>query len=263
VHTSVHAFARPVLKSTVLVALPIGPQANGSGFLISEDGIVVTNAHVIDGMRRIGAQRVELSFGDGRVFLAQPLASDARSDIGLLQVLNAPPLPYLRPGRCRDLEPGDVVHVLGAPLGGNLTLSRCAQRVAAVTELLGPLSRLQVAGLPMYVRVSVLCVDSGFFGHASYMVDDPSIDQRVLFRGQEDWSLLQVNCSIMEGNSGGPVVNSDGEAVGIVSHGKMAHGGLLAYAVSMDQALPIIESLRRDGYAVRGKVPCMRSHRSL
>ena len=168
---------------------------------------------------------LQLHFDDGRVYLAQMLASDPQSDIGLLKIVPHPasPLPafpFLKPGRAAELDPGDVIHVLGAPLGGKLTVA------------------------------------SGIYGNSMFIIDDPTIDTRYVLRGQDDWSLLQINATVMEGNSGGPVVNADGDVVGIVAMGKTSsHGvGSISYAVSMDQAWPIIQSLVTNGYAVRGRV---------
>ncbi len=82
------------------------------------------------------SQRIEVFFDDGRVFLCDVVASDKKADIGLLKIrANAtgstpgqlPELPYLRPGRAHSLKPGEWVSVLGAPLGGLLTVSAGAQ----------------------------------------------------------------------------------------------------------------------------------------
>ena len=103
-------------------------RANGSGFLISDDGLVVTNNHVLEGLRSIHAERVELHFADGRVYLARMVAADPQADIGLLKIQPraTSPLPsfrFLKPGSAAALEPGDDIHVLGAPLGGKLTVA--------------------------------------------------------------------------------------------------------------------------------------------
>lgn len=202
-------------------------RANGSAFIISEDGVCVTNAHVISGLRDIHAERIELHFDDGHVQQARILAADPLSDIGLLKIVphnvgpGAPPsFPFLNLGKASDLEPGDVVHAIGAPLGGKLTVS------------------------------------SGTFGYTSYLIDDSTIDTRFVLRGQDDWQLLQIGCSIMEGNSGGPVINANGDVVGIAAMGKSSGKGIgsLSFAISIDQATRIIDALRRDGFAVRGKV---------
>ena len=91
-----------------------------------------------------------------------------------------------------------------------------------------------------------------------FLIDDPTIDTRYVLRGQEDWSLLQINCTVLEGNSGGPVINASGDVVGIVAMGKSSsHGvGSISYAVSMDQAWPIIQSLVKQGWVMSLSCSC-------
>jgi S1-C subfamily serine protease len=89
-----------------------------------------------------------------------------------------------------------------------------------------------------------------------YVVDDHTIDTRFVMVGQDDQNLLQIDATIVQGNSGGPIVNAKGVVVGIAVMGKMAMGGLgsIAYAVSIDQAWPIVQQLIADGTAKRARI---------
>ncbi len=83
----------------------------GSGFIITPDGIVLTSAHVI-----AGGRRVTVRLSDRREFRARVLGSDPVTDVAVLR-LDASHLPYLRAGLLEQLQPGDAVVAIGAPFG--------------------------------------------------------------------------------------------------------------------------------------------------
>ena len=94
--------------------MPKGPHtmhAQGSGFLVSSDGIVLTNAHVID-----GAKVVTVKLSDHREFKAKVLGADTRSDIAVLKI-DAHNLPTVRVGNSDQLGVGDYVLAIGEPFG--------------------------------------------------------------------------------------------------------------------------------------------------
>jgi serine protease Do len=98
---------------------PRGPlQSQGSGFVISEDGLVVTNNHVI-----AGAERIEVVMEDGERMDAMLVGTDPATDIALLQVENAEGLPSVEWGDSEELAIGDWVVAIGNPfgLGGTVT----------------------------------------------------------------------------------------------------------------------------------------------
>lgn len=98
---------------------PQGPrQALGSGFIISEDGFVVTNDHVI-----AGAESIEVTLGDDRRVTAELIGTDPATDIALLKVNDASDLPAVEWGTSRDLKIGEWVVAIGNPfgLGGTVT----------------------------------------------------------------------------------------------------------------------------------------------
>ena len=83
----------------------------GSGFIISADGYVLTNHHVIE-----GADKVAVKLSDTREFTAKVVGSDEKSDIALLKI-EAKDLPTLRIGDSRELKPGQWVVAIGSPFG--------------------------------------------------------------------------------------------------------------------------------------------------
>src|SRR5690606_16081187 len=101
----------------------------GSGFIISADGYVLTNLHVID-----GADKVAVKLSDSREFTAKVVGSDEKSDIALLKI-EARDLPTLRIGDSKDLKPGQWVVAIGSPFG--LDHSVTAGIVSAVGRAAG------------------------------------------------------------------------------------------------------------------------------
>ncbi|MCA9713636.1 MAG: trypsin-like peptidase domain-containing protein [Myxococcales bacterium] len=88
------------------------PEGVGSGFVISADGLAVTNHHVIK-----NAERIEVKLSDGRVFKASVLGSDPYTDLALLKLEGARGLTPVPFGSSHDLQVGDWVLALGSPMG--------------------------------------------------------------------------------------------------------------------------------------------------
>jgi serine protease Do len=105
-------------------------EARGSGFLIRQDGLIVTNNHVVkDG------SSVSVTLDDGTELKAKVLGTDTRTDIALLKVDAGKPLPFIQLGNSRDVRPGEWVVAMGNPfgLGGSVT----AGIVSAVSRDIG------------------------------------------------------------------------------------------------------------------------------
>lgn len=104
--------------------MPQSPQrqrpmtALGSGFVVSADGYVVTNNHVVE-----NADEVNVTFADNREFDAEVVGTDPQTDLALLKLEADEPLPYVSWGNSDPLRPGDVVIAVGNPfgLGGSVT----------------------------------------------------------------------------------------------------------------------------------------------
>jgi serine protease Do len=83
----------------------------GSGFIVSADGIILTNAHVVD-----GAQKVTVKLTDRREFEARVIGADAKSDVAVLKI-DAHDLPVTKLGDPRQLQVGEWVVAIGSPFG--------------------------------------------------------------------------------------------------------------------------------------------------
>ena len=188
---------------------PRGPRGGGTslgtGFLISEDGYVLTNHHVVD-----GADTVKVMLSDRRELAAKVIGSDEQSDVALLKV-DAKGLPFLRMAKAESTKPGQWVIAIGSPFG--LDHSVTAGIISAV-------------------------------GRAN-----PYADQRYV-------PFIQTDVAINQGNSGGPLLNTGGEVVGINSQIFSNSGGYMgvSFAIPIDVAMNAAEQLRATGKVSRGQL---------
>jgi serine protease Do len=177
----------------------------GSGFVISADGYVLTNHHVVD-----GAEDVKVTFSDRREFAARIVGSDEQSDVALLKI-DGRNLPTLRIGDSRSLKPGQWAVAIGSPFG--LDQSVTAGIISAV-------------------------------GRAN-----PYASQRYV-------PFIQTDVAINRGNSGGPLLNTRGEVVGINSQIFSNSGGYMgvSFAIPMDVAMNVVDQLKTTGQVRRGQI---------
>jgi serine protease Do len=105
-------------------------EARGSGFIISADGVIVTNNHVVK-----GARTLSVTLDDGTVLPAKVLGSDAKTDIAILKVEAHHNLPFIQLGNSRNVKPGEWVVAMGNPFG--LTSTVTAGIVSAVSRDIG------------------------------------------------------------------------------------------------------------------------------
>ncbi len=175
----------------------------GSGFIIHQDGYIVTNAHVIDSADEIS---VTLSNNPDKVYTAKVIGSDKKADLAVLKIESKDPLPYLEFGNAEQSKVGDWVLAIGNPfgLGGSVTSG-------------------------------IISAKSRFIG------------------GQYD-ELIQTDASINRGNSGGPLLNMDGQVIGVNSVIISNTGGNIGigFSIPSNQAQPIISQLKDLGKITRG-----------
>ncbi|GAA5079525.1 DegQ family serine endoprotease [Lysobacter panacisoli] len=184
---------------------PRGGTSLGSGFLISDDGYVMTNHHVVE-----GADTVTVKLSDRREFKAKVIGSDEQSDVALLKI-EAKGLPFLRMAQANSTKAGQWVIAIGSPFG--LDHSVTAGIVSAVGR------------------------------------SNPYANQRYV-------PFIQTDVAINQGNSGGPLLNTSGEVVGINSQIFSNSGGYMgvSFAIPMDVAMSAAEQLRATGKVSRGQM---------
>ena len=174
----------------------------GSGFIISNDGYILTNHHVVD-----GADSITVRLSDRREFTAKLVGSDETYDVALLKV-EGKDLPILRQGASSSIKPGQWVVAIGSPLG--LDQSVTAGIVSAIGRTGGP--------------------------------------------GQQYVPFIQTDVAINRGNSGGPLLNTSGEVVGINSQILSNSGGYMgvSFAIPMDLAMGAVDQIKKNGKVSRG-----------
>ncbi len=179
------------------------PMGMGSGFVISDDGYILTNHHVI-----AGADQIKVKFSDRREFEAKVIGSDEQYDVALLKI-DAKGLPHLRLGDSAQLKPGQWAVAIGSPLG--LEQSVTAGIVSAVGR------------------------------------SNP-------YSGQQYVPFIQTDVAINRGNSGGPLLNTRGEVVGINSQIFSNTGGYMgvSFAIPIDLAMNAVEQFKTSGRVQRG-----------
>ena len=178
-------------------------QGQGSGFVVTNDGYILTNHHVVG-----EADRVTVVLHDGREFGAKLVGTDPRSDVAVIKIEDAGDLPTLPLGDSEALEIGEWVMAIGSPFGLSHTIT------VGVVSAKGR-SRL---GITDY----------------------------------EDF--IQTDAAINPGNSGGPLINLNGEVIGLNTAIFSRSGGYMGigFAIPINMARDIQAQLVSTGKVVRG-----------
>ena len=174
----------------------------GSGVIISEDGYIITNNHVIE-----GAQSIEITTNDNKTYTAELIGTDSSTDIALLKIKPLEPLSYLTIGDSNLAKVGEWVLAVGNPF--NLTSTVTAGIISAKSRDLS---------------------------------------------GQNTQSFIQTDAAVNPGNSGGALVNTNGELIGINTAITSKTGSYIGYsfAVPSNIARKVIEDLMEFGNVQNG-----------
>jgi len=173
----------------------VGRRVNGmgTGVIFDGRGYIVTNYHVVDGVRKI-----QVTLAGGEQLIARLISRDPETDLAVIKVDSPQALPTINMGTSRDLMPGETVVAVGNAFGYEHTVTQ------------GIISALHRA-----VQVS----------DAQYYED-----------------LIQTDASINPGNSGGPLLNIDGEMIGINVAVRAGAQGI-GFAIPVDKAIGVASRL--------------------
>ena len=173
----------------------------GSGFIIESNGLILTNAHVVE-----GANTIYVTLTDKREFKAKLLGLDKRTDIAVVKI-EARDLPKLPLGDSSRVRVGEWVLAIGSPFGLENTVT---------------------AGI-----VSAKSRDTG-----DYL------------------PFIQTDVAVNPGNSGGPLLNTAGQVIGINSQIFSRSGGYMgiSFAIPIDEAMRVADQLKTSGKMTRGRI---------
>ena len=186
---------------------PVPQQGQGSGFIIDNQGHILTNYHVID-----DAQTVEVTLWNKKKFKANRIGVDPVHDIALLQITGATDLQPATLADSTHLLVGQQVYAIGNPFGFSGTMTR------------GMISAIRSVLLPSGNRI-------------------------------ED--AIQTDASVNPGNSGGPLLNSHGDVVGITTmiasnpNGGADQSAGIGFAIPISTARAVVEDIMKYGHARR------------
>lgn len=179
-------------------------KAGGSGVLITDDGYIVTNNHVVE-----GAKNLKVKLNDGRIFDAEIIGTDPTTDVALLKI-EGKKFPFLKFGSSDALRLGEWVLAIGSPFDLQSTIT--AGIVSAKARNLGAIP-------------------------SQYSIE----------------SFIQTDAAVNPGNSGGALVNTAGELVGINTLIQSQTGSYIGYSFAVPEAIvkKVVVDLKQYGVVQR------------
>ena len=182
--------------------LPDRERGQGSGVIIDSNGLVLTNAHVVERV-----DQVSITLADGAICEGQVLGTDPITDLALVKIQDKINSKFAPLGDSEKLEVGDWAIALGTPYGLEKTVT------------LGIISSLHR--------------DINSLGFSDKRLD-----------------LIQTDAAINPGNSGGPLINSNGEVIGINTLVRSGPGAGLGFAIPINLARRVSNQLLKDGEVI-------------
>lgn len=182
--------------------IPERERGQGSGVIINENGLVLTNAHVVERV-----DDVSVTLADGTICDGHVLGTDVVTDLALVKIQESNYSSFAPLGNSEDLEVGDWAIALGTPYG---------------------LEKTVTLGI-----VSSLHRDINSLGFSDKRLD-----------------LIQTDAAINPGNSGGPLINSNGEVIGINTLVRSGPGAGLGFAIPINLAKSVSDQLLKNGEVI-------------
>ena len=183
-------------------------RCTGTGVIISEDGVVVTNNHVVK-----DAVSIKVRLDNGELLKAEIIGTDPKTDLAVLHLLTDNTLPVATLGDSAACKVGSIVIAIGAPIGFEQSVT------------FGHISALQRSNEILYYEDELIYLN-----------------------------FIQTDAAVNHGNSGGPLINLNGEVIGINSNGGYGEAENLNFAIPVNTVKNVVKKTLEYGEVPRGYI---------
>jgi len=248
------AVAAKVVPSVVTISATAGQSGGtGSGVILSQDGYVLTNTHVVTLDGQSGSAKISVTTSDGKVYAATVVGTDPTYDLAVIKLDNASGLTPIEWADSSKLNVGDNAIAIGAPLDLPNTVT---------TGIVSALNRsIQVASSAAPSDGSDQQQDQGQGGESPFRFDFGQGEQQQSTNQTIKIAVIQTDAAINPGNSGGALVDNQGKLIGInvaiASAGGSSSGGQsgnigVGFSIPSDIAKRVSQEIIDNGSASHG-----------
>ena len=206
--------------STVFTTNGVSKMGIGSGVIVSEKGYILTNEHV-SGNKNSSCY---VTMEDGKNYNANVVWSDSNLDLAIIKI-NMKCIEYAKLGDSDSIKVGETVYAIGNPIGFEFQKTVTSGIISALSRTI------------IFKDNEQVIEDTNFY---NYLNNDKN-NQEVYMS-----NLIQTDATINPGNSGGPLINNDGEIIGINTV-KITSAEGIGFAVPINVIKPIIQKLETEG----------------
>lgn len=251
---AVTAAAAKATSSTVTIsAASTSESGAGSGVVLDDEGHILTNTHVVTLDGATASAEIEVQLSDGSVRTASVVGTDPTSDLAVIKLNDVSGL-TLTPASLGDsgnLNVGDTAIAIGAPLGLENTVT---------TGIVSNLARtIEVESSAVDEQQTDSSAQQDPFGSSPFQFEMPGQQSQSSTNSTISINVIQTDAAVNPGNSGGALVNADGEVIGInvaiasTDSGSSSSGNIgVGFAIPINYAKRVSQEIIENGFASHG-----------